>query len=457
MKDKRSFDLYDYQLPHARMLMESLIDRAVAKDGSDTGTGKTPVACWVAEGLKAWGVIQNVLVVCPKAVMTPWREWLDKTSFAGTDQTYDIVNWEMVRTGRTPFGRRHRSRSRWLFEWTLAEETLIIFDEDHYAKGAKTQNASLVSAATAQRFTHRIATLLIGATSCSNPLEMGALGYALGLHRGPKDWYKWALRHGCRKNHWNALEFNHNPEVLEYIRDHIYGSPPDGSVPYGSRMSIQDLGDEFPEGHVSVDAYDFPALDEINSAYEEMVKLSELEDLYVDADNPLTESLRLRQQIEICKLPVFEEMTRDLHAEGKSVVLFVNFRDTLEMLVERLKDLGVSEIHGGQTQTERDAAIKVFQEDNTRICICTLSAGGVGVSLHDVIGKYPRVSIISPNFSAIQFKQALGRIHRANAMTPAVQKVIFAAGTVEERIRKNLTKKLNDLDTVNDSDFILTA
>jgi hypothetical protein len=385
--------------------------------------------------------------------MTPWTEWLNETSFADGD--FDVINWEMVRTGRTPYGNRKKARARWTFEWTLKPETLIIFDEDHYAKGARTQNSALVVGATAQRFTDRIGTLLVGATSCSNPLEMGALGYALGLHRGPKGWYDWALRHGCRKNQWNQLEFNHSDRVLQYLKKEIYGMATPTSVPKGSRMSIKDLGDEFPEGHVTVGAYDFTAKDEINSAYDELVKIDELDELYADADNPLTESLRLRQKIEICKLPVFEEMARDLYDANNSVVLFVNFRDTLEMLKERLVDLKVSVILGDQSQEERDKEIADFQNDVNRICICTLSAGGVGVSLHDVRGKHPRVSVISPNFSAIQFKQALGRIHRANAKTPVVQNVIFCAGTVEEKIRKKLQVKLNSLDTVNDSDFIL--
>ena len=50
-------------------------------------------------------------------------------------------------------------------------------------------------------------------------------------------------------------------------------------------------------------------------------------------------------------------------------------------------------------------------------------AGGTGLSLHDVNGEHPRVSLISPSFSAIDLKQALGRIHRAGAKSPAVQKL----------------------------------
>jgi hypothetical protein len=75
------------------------------------------------------------------------------------------------------------------------------------------------------------------------------------------------------------------------------------------------------------------------------------------------------------------------------------------------------------------------------------------LSLHDVNGKHPRVSLISPSFSAIDLKQALGRIHRAGAQSPAVQKIIFAEGTVEMRVCRLVRKKLNNIDLINDDEM----
>ena len=54
-----------------------------------------------------------------------------------------------------------------------------------------------------------------------------------------------------------------------------------------------------------------------------------------------------------------------------------------------------------------------------------IQAGGVGVSLHDLHGGHPRMSIISPTWSGQDLKQVLGRIHRAGSKTPAIQKIVF--------------------------------
>ena len=82
-----------------------------------------------------------------------------------------------------------------------------------------------------------------------------------------------------------------------------------------------------------------------------------------------------------------------------------------------------------------------------------MKAGSVGISLHDLYGSHQRVSIISPTWSAQDFIQAIGRIHRAGAKTDAIQKVVFCDGTIEEFICETLKYKLENLSKLNDGDF----
>ncbi len=63
------------------------------------------------------------------------------------------------------------------------------------------------------------------------------------------------------------------------------------------------------------------------------------------------------------------------------------------------------------------------------------------------------MSIISPTWSAQDFIQSLGRIHRAGAKTDAIQKVVFCEGTIEEFICDTLKYKLEHLSKFNDGDF----
>jgi superfamily II DNA or RNA helicase len=66
-----------------------------------------------------------------------------------------------------------------------------------------------------------------------------------------------------------------------------------------------------------------------------------------------------------------------------------------------------------------------------------------------VKGKHPRVSLISPSFSAKNHLQVLGRIHRNGAKSDAVQKILVAAGSIEENVMKAIERKLKNLETLH--------
>jgi hypothetical protein len=79
-----------------------------------------------------------------------------------------------------------------------------------------------------------------------------------------------------------------------------------------------------------------------------------------------------------------------------------------------------------------------------------MEAGGISVNLHDIHGNHPRVSLINPNFSGRNLKQVLGRVWRDGGKTPSVQRIMFAANTIEEKIATKLKQKLINMDIVND-------
>jgi SNF2 family DNA or RNA helicase len=170
-------------------------------------------------------------------------------------------------------------------------------------------------------------------------------------------------------------------------------------------------------------------------------------------ENPLVILLRARQKAELFKVPLLVDLIEEAYIEGKSIVVFVNFRETLDNLLEELKQYSVSVIRGGQKEEERYEAIKSFQQDQTRICVCMMQAGGVGVSLDDRQGIHPRISLITPSYSAVEMKQALGRIHRASSKSKSLQYILFAAGTVEEDACKAVRAKLNNISLLNDGDL----
>jgi superfamily II DNA or RNA helicase len=156
------------------------------------------------------------------------------------------------------------------------------------------------------------------------------------------------------------------------------------------------------------------------------------------------------------------EMIEDWFDEGISPVVFVNFTDTVEAIEKQLKKNKkfnglISKIVGGQTDKQRQSDIDGFQNDTKRIMIANLAAGNAGISLHDLNGKFPRGSVISPSYSAINMLQALGRIHRANGKTPCIQKIMFASDTIEEQACRRVQAKLNNLEALNDGDLTFSV
>ena len=68
-------------------------------------------------------------------------------------------------------------------------------------------------------------------------------------------------------------------------------------------------------------------------------------------------------------------------------------------------------------------------------------------------GKYPRLALISPSYSAVIMRQVTGRVWRESSKTKSLQRIVFVAGTVEEQVCDVVKDKLNNLDMLNDGDL----
>lgn len=419
--------LYPHQIEAAEHLEKTLQTFGSALDASDTGTGKTITALTVAQRLGL-----PVGVVCPKSVIPSWESWAGNLK---VDPQF-VLNYEQLRTGKTPWVARKGA------VWTWAPgPRLLIWDEVHKCKGLSSQNSRMLIAAKQPG----ILNLMLSATAASNSLDFRALGYQLELHR-LHDFWRWAFNHGVRRNRWNGFEFKGNSTVLSKIHGQIFPAR-------GYRARIKDLGDTFPENQIIAQSYRVESTATINKLYEEAAEaLKDLKERRKDDDKTvaMTKLLRARQESEIRKIPTMVELTEGLLEEGKQVAIFVNFSQSITALKEMLKTDCI--IQGGQAAEVREQNRQDFQSGTAKIIICNLQAGGVGISLHDDAGLAPRVSLISPTFSAVDLKQTLGRIHRAGAKSKCVQIIMFAAGTVEEAVCGAVKDKLSNLDILNDND-----
>lgn len=424
--------LLEYQRPHGLKLLNALLRFGAALDGSDTGTGKTFTALTTAQEL---GLIP--FVVCPKNSIYSWKRW---ANYLGVKEIV-ALNYERLKTGKTEY--LAGKDMKWLID---RERYLVIFDEVHRCKSYKSINHMMLVAAKEQGY--RV--MGLSATVADNPLQLKAVGFMLGLFPRPNDFWSWIKTHGCYKNRYDALEFSGNRLILQRIHGYIYPER-------GSRMRISELGDAFPDNKVVAESYSMDSASKIQKVYKEMKKqLAELAfKSKLDGESELTIILRARQKVELLKVPTFVEMAKDLLDEGHAVVIFVNFTETLLALSEKLKTkcLVYGKQSGAKGAATRQKNIDIFVADEEQLIICNIKAGGEAISLHDLHGKHRRVSLVSPTWSAQELVQALGRIHRAGAQSKAVQRIIFAAGTVEEDIAEAVAEKIDRIKTLNDGDL----
>lgn len=431
--------LLSYQRPHADRISDALVRLGVALDASDLGTGKTYVAAATAKRLGL-----QLAVVAPKAVLPSWKKVaaLFDTSVVG------IHNYEAIKAGKTGLGCFMAGE----FHWALPPDALLVFDEVQRCKARDSQNAKLLIAVKRQG----IRTLLCSATAASNPLEMRAIGFALGLHRLHNYW-AWARAHGVVKGRF-GMEFQGGTDEIEKIHHRIFYQ-----LRAGARMRAADIP-EFPPTQIIAEPVDTGREREIQAIYDRLKidlnralasndhkRKSEIADeIDAKAPNHLTIQLRARQEIERLKLDTLATMANDAVAERISVAIFVNFDASIDTLS---KSLGTGcIIRGGQSDADRQRSIARFQANEEPIIIANIRAGGVGVSLHDPSGRIPRLALISPTFSAQDLRQALGRVHRSGG-AHSVQRIVFAAGTVEERACAAVEAKLACIDRLNDGDL----
>jgi superfamily II DNA or RNA helicase len=420
--------LLDYQKTPSRSLADIVRRHGSGLDASDTGTGKTYMTLAAFRHL---GI--SPVVVCPKAVKS---DWIAVAKHIGI--RIEVVNYELLRAGNTPHGR-WESKSFGpkvidVFVWAPNVKG-VIFDEVHRCAAPKTQNTLMLIAARLQR----IPTIMASATVGDNPLHLRGIGYHLNLHN-LRDYWDWIASHGCHQNRWNGWEFGGRPDDIERLHRSIF---PD----HGVRVRVADLGDQFPTTQIIARAIEVESPDSISAAHADMVERFRAIEERSKSDRSgaehLTAMLRARQVSELQKVPGIIELTKDLLAEGKKVVIGVNFNDTVGALMKAFPD--AVKVVGGQSQSERDAAKAAFQSGAASVIILNMQAGGVGIGLH---GR-DRVSICSPPWSARVLKQFWGRVWRAKG-DHSIQYTLFAAGTPEMNVAKVLEARLGRMRTLND-------
>lgn len=457
--------LRPHQEANRQALFEALKTHGGAIDASGMGTGKTFTALALCKMLGA-----KPAVITRKAIIP---SWVNSAKALGVEPLF-VTNYENALTSPGfQFGKRRYETVRVKkpdgsveyqdavkgFDWVIPESrVLFFFDESQALRSKSSQITRMALDAARMR-----RTVLMSATPFTSPMEAYSHGYITKLFNEGTH-YRWLLDHGCRKNFMGHMQFIGDSDEerglveMQKVHRELFPSR-------GVRTRPEDIPG-FPETLVLPTLVETGRADEIMTLY-----LAEIENARkadheracaeVDPDfhhlvDPLqvTVDLRARQEVEMLKVPVFVEEAKAAAALGMKVILFVNFERTIAALMHHLKTKAV--ISGSKVvAANRHNVEQEFQANRLDFCIVQNDSGGAGLSLHDPTGKVERMCLISPTWNAVTFKQVLGRARRLNG-AKSVQKILFASGTIEERVYLRVKNRENNIDMLVDGDLDVT-
>ena len=436
---------FDWQKPLIAKQSDTLKKNRVFLCAASTGSGKTVMALQTVKDLGL-----PSLIVCPKIAISQWLSTARRMDVP-ENLILGVVNPEnLIASKKNKFYRHDEG-------WLIGRDTpsLLVWDEVHRGASGKDSKTTLALARwCSKKMPEGNKVLAMSATPFETPLKLRALGYLMGFHRFvERDFYDWCRKHAC-----SMVPIGRYPRIRQVFAFTTNKARAEEVM----RIIRRDMGERFlsigpdeipgfPEEVKEVCLVDLAKKDHdaLVRAYEEMP-----ERIRGGSEDDMVRILRLRQQAEFCKAEAMAEMAKDLVEDGNSVFIMVNFTDARKRIEAYLEREGVqyASIYGGQKESERQSGVDAFQSNRIHVIIGMAAACSVALSLHDERHERPRVSLISPGYSASELSQGLGRVRRVGGTT-AVQKIIIAAGSVEERVGRTIERKMNNLSALTDSDL----
>lgn len=147
-----------------------------------------------------------------------------------------------------------------------------------------------------------------------------------------------------------------------------------------------------------------------------------------------------------------------LARQRKKVIIWSSFVENVEILAERLEDLGADFIHGGVEASSdaeadsREARILRFHEDpHAMVLIANPAACGEGISLHTVCDH---AIYLDRNYNAAQYLQSEDRIHRIGSDHQKFVEIVVCPNSIDLSVDRRLQTKISRMaDTLNDPDL----
>lgn len=457
-------------LPYQRAGIAYAFERPATLLGDEMGLGKTPQAVGVINCMGAEA--KRILIICPASLKINWKRECDRfltrkrailiadsKTFCALADGIVIVNYDVL--------HKHEEELRGT-EWDV-----LICDEAHYLKNAKSRRAKMVfgvkcsakeranGAAPIPGINAKKKILLTGTPIANKPVEL----YPLINYLDPITWsnfFKFAIRYcGARQERfgWDFSGASNLSELQEKLRSTIL-----------VRRLKKDVLTELPPKRRQVIEFpaDTPALraivqqeaeasDEMD-AMEAAVELAAASDdpsVYESAVQKLKAGVKaafegmsmLRLETGRAMIPLALEHLREVGEEVPKVVIFGHHKEVLAAIKAEFGDAAVM-IVGDTPMEERQANADRFQKDpSCKFIIGSFGAMGVGwtltASAHEVT--------VEQDWVPGNITQAEDRLHRIGQKESVLIQHLVIEGSLGATIMKRAVAKQDVIDRALDT------
>jgi SNF2 family DNA or RNA helicase len=420
-------------LEHQKIAIEKLVGTKRFILADDMGLGKTTST--IIAALETGE--EKILIICPASLKINWereiRNYTDRSVYIAegknfsTEHDFVIVNYDILKNF---YDIKNKDKS----PITQANFGLVVIDEAHYIQNGQAQRTKLVNS-----FVKNVKRLwlLTGTPMTSRPMNYFNL---LQLIDSPvaQNWMAYAIRYcqgyqfnaGKRKV-WNVTGASN----LEELRDRT------------SRQVLRRLKTEvldLPDKIIS------PVYLRLKSRLYEGL-MGEYYDWYenkTDESSSLTvqfsKLMKVRQVIAEEKIKDTIELAENIIEQGKKVIIFTNFTDTLKKITEHFGKIAVS-LDGSTSKPARQFAVDQFQEnEKVKVFVGNLKAAGVGLTLTAA----EAVIMNDLSFVPSDHSQAEDRAFRYGQKNNVSVYYPIFDNTIEGAIYDILIKKKNIFETV---------
>ena len=437
------YSKYDHRPPltHQKEAIEKLVGSKRFILADDMGLGKTTstIIAALETGVK------KILIICPASLKINWQReienYTDRSVYISegkkfsTEDDFVIVNYDILKNFHDADPKKRDSSL--LFQSNF---DLVILDEAHMISNAQAQRTKIINS-----FVKDIKRvwLLTGTPMTSRPMNYYNL---LSIIESPvaQNWMAYAIRYcqgyqfmaGKRKV-WNVQGASN----LEELRDRT------------SKQTLRRLKEDvldLPDKIIS------PVYLRLSSRdYEEM--MGEYYDWYenkTDESSSLTvqfsKLMKVRKIIANEKVKHTIEFVENILEQGKKVIIFTNFTDTLQMIHNHFGKQSVY-LDGSCSKPQRQYAVDQFQDnEKIKVFVGNLKAAGVGLTLTSA-----EVVIMNDlSFVPAEHAQAEDRAYRYGQKNNVLVYYPLFDNTIEGAIYDILNRKKQIINTVMGDDLL---